>query len=93
MSKVRSRSSAIRHVGAAVRQNFVFSLAPEAPGNIAILRVVSSLGIRDHPVGQKMIPTLVRKKSAIKIAMEIATTVRVVLLPTPAVPPVVVIPK
>ena len=43
--------------------------------------------------GHRAITNLVKKKSAIKIAMEMTTTVRVVLLPTPAVPPVVVIPK
>ena len=46
-----------------------------------------------QPVGHMMIATFVRKKSAIRIAIEITTTVRVVLLPTPAVPPVVVMPK
>src|SRR6478609_9149938 len=43
--------------------------------------------------GHKMIASLVKKKSAIKMAIEITTTVRVVLLPTPAVPPLVVMPK
>ena len=40
-----------------------------------------------------MMASLVKKKSAIKMAIEITTTVRVVLLPTPAVPPLVVMPK
>jgi hypothetical protein len=44
-------------------------------------------------VGQQMIANFVKKKSAIRIAIETTTTVRVVLLPTPAVPPRVVIPK
>ena len=35
----------------------------------------------------------VSQKSAIKIVIEMTTTVRVVLSPTPAVPPRVVIPK
>jgi len=37
--------------------------------------------------------SLVRKKSAIRMAIEIATTVFVVLRPTPAVPPRVIMPK
>lgn len=44
-------------------------------------------------VGQKMIASFVKKKSAIRIAIDTTTTVRVVLLPTPAVPPRVVMPK
>jgi hypothetical protein len=35
----------------------------------------------------------VKKKSAMKMAIEMATTARVVLAPTPAVPPRVTIPK
>src|SRR6476659_11072916 len=66
-------------------------------------RLLRSLSIyRHHParlsvwvdhVGQSKMTALVRKKSAMKIAMEMTTTVRVVLLPTPAVPPVVFMPK
>lgn len=44
-------------------------------------------------VGQQMIASLVKKKSAIRIVIDTTTTVRVVLFPTPAVPPRVVIPK
>src|SRR5690606_36935194 len=46
-----------------------------------------------HEVGQSRMASFVRKKSATRMAIEITTTVRVVLFPTPAVPPVVVIPK
>lgn len=48
---------------------------------------------RTQFVGQKMIANFVRKKSAIKMAIDTTTTVRVVLLPTPADPPRVAIPK
>ena len=48
---------------------------------------------RSQMLGKNSIATLVKKKSAIRIVIEITTTVRVVLLPTPAVPPVVVCPK
>ena len=46
-----------------------------------------------HSCGIRAMDTFVKKKSAIKIVIEITTTVRVVLFPTPAVPPRVVIPK
>jgi len=44
-------------------------------------------------LGHMMMVSLVSTKSAIKIAIEITTTERVVLLPTPAVPPRVISPK
>ncbi len=43
--------------------------------------------------GQARMAIFVSQKSAIKMVMEMTTTVRVVLSPTPAVPPRVVIPK
>src|SRR6185295_4939486 len=46
-----------------------------------------------HPEGHSAIASLVRKKSAIRIVIEITTTVRVVLFPTAVAPPLVVIPK
>ena len=43
--------------------------------------------------GHARIATFVSQKSAMRIVIEMTTTVRVVLLPTPAVPPRVVIPQ
>ena len=80
-----------------------FSLAPLTQGQqlspictvlVTKQHVPRAIPIRNnYACGHKMMANFVKKKSAIKIAIEITTTVRVVLFPTPAVPPFVVMPK
>ncbi len=51
------------------------------------------VGITQNPLGQMSMVTLVRTKSATRIEIDMATTLRVVALPTPSVPPRVLKPK
>lgn len=74
----RPRSAEVRHV---------FGRA------LFLLRAGRERERDDQMAGKNAMASLVRKKSAIRIVIEITTTVRVVLFPTPAVPPVVVRPK
>ncbi len=78
----------VRFAGRVVRvaEGCVFAAARTHPTRVRVL-------LRDAQGANSTRKILVRKKSAMRIAMETTTTERVVERPTPSVPPVVMSPK
>ena len=81
----------VANAGHRARSEFKPSEAVSQPCELS--RARASAARKHQTMPQKTNTSLVRKKSAIKMVIEIATTVFVVLRPTPAVPPRVVMPK